>query len=418
MVEGQFVTLTSQADEEPMLQVRINDRGTPMMVDTGVTYTCVSPNYASHLPKSGKYAKTKGFSGQTQLIPMTAPVKVTTSGRSIEIPILISEHTPVNLLDRGALCRLGLQIQCSPDGIIIDNLGIKTQLSIHQAPLANVYWIGNIENAVREVTCKWGLYIEAQLPQARQPALAYHCPLKYDPHQECIFEQLWLDTVNGKPVHAVSQYFVIGKQGVAMEITDAEGSTLIADWFDVSGSVPHITLLVNDGFKAKDLGPMMKHATQVAWVKTDNPLIFCSPENYLIKILCFADIIGEPQEVEVTTGQQVQMGKVADRQEQLREEMERVVLEHLWSRHDTDVGLVKSASPVFIKVKPGAKPVWKKQYYMKPEAVAADKQKWRLVLHDAIGSHFNTRGTVQTFSHGLCGYDKTNPWKTVHAGGN
>ncbi|XP_034150968.1 uncharacterized protein LOC114829948 [Esox lucius] len=106
------------------------------------------------------------------------------------------------------------------------------------------------------------------------------------------------------------------------------------------------------------------------------------------------------------------MGKAADRQEQLREGMERIVPEQLWSQHDTDVGLVKSASPVFIKIKPGAKPVWKRQYHMKPEAVAgieptieglaeadvleetvsdcntplfpvlkADKQKWRLV-HD------------------------------------
>ncbi|XP_034146322.1 uncharacterized protein LOC117593883 [Esox lucius] len=395
-----------------MLQVHINDRDTPMMVDTGATYTCISPNYASHLPRSGKYAKTIGFSGQAQLIPMTTPVKLATSGRSIEIPILIAEHTPVNLLGRDALCRLGLQIQCSPDGIIIDNIGIKTQMSLHQAPLANVYWIGNIESAVREVTVKWGSYIEAQLPRARLPTLAYHCTLKYDPYQERIFEQLWLDTVNGKPAHTKSQYFVIGRQGAAMEVSDAEGSTLITDWFDVPGSVPHVTLLINDGFKAKDLGPMMKRATQVAWVKTDNPLIFRSPENDLIKILCFADIVGEPQEVEVGTGQQVQMGKAADRQEQLREGMERIVPEQLWSQHDTDVGLVKSASPVFIKVKPGAKPVWKRQYHMKPDAVAgieptieglaeadvleetvsdcntplfpvlkADKQKWRLV-HD------------------------------------
>ncbi len=45
-----------------------------MMVDTGAVYTCVNSNYASHLPLSGKFAKTIGFSGQMQLIPLTAPV--------------------------------------------------------------------------------------------------------------------------------------------------------------------------------------------------------------------------------------------------------------------------------------------------------------------------------------------------------
>ncbi len=45
-----------------------------MMVDTGAVYTCVNANYTSHLALSGKLAKTIGFSGQMQLIPMTAPV--------------------------------------------------------------------------------------------------------------------------------------------------------------------------------------------------------------------------------------------------------------------------------------------------------------------------------------------------------
>ena len=47
--------------------------------------------------------------------------------------------------------------------------------------------------------------------------------------------------------------------------------------------------------------------------------------------------------------------------------MEESVPNEVCSQHDTDVGLVKSASPVCIKVKPDANPPWKAQYYMKPE---------------------------------------------------
>ncbi|KAK0140919.1 hypothetical protein N1851_022096 [Merluccius polli] len=61
--------ITNQADEEPVVQVLINKRHT-----NGATYTCVSSKYASHLPMAGTFAKTIGFVGQTQLIPMTAPV--------------------------------------------------------------------------------------------------------------------------------------------------------------------------------------------------------------------------------------------------------------------------------------------------------------------------------------------------------
>ncbi len=75
-----------------------------MMVDTGAVYTCVNSNYASHLLLSGKFAKTIGFSGQMQLIPLTAQTK----NKSVTMPILVSNQTPVNLLGRDALCKLGL----------------------------------------------------------------------------------------------------------------------------------------------------------------------------------------------------------------------------------------------------------------------------------------------------------------------
>ena len=49
-------------------------------------------------------------------------------------------------------------------------------------------------------------------------------------------------------------------------------------------------------------------------------------------------------------------------------EIEKIIPSEVWSQHDTDVGLVKSSSPVNIKVKLDAKPPWKAQYHMKPEA--------------------------------------------------
>lgn len=44
-------------------------------------------------------------------------------------------------------------------------------------------------------------------------------------------------------------------------------------------------------------------------------------------------------------------------------------MQELWSKHDTDVGPVKSANPVRIKTKPGIQLQRKQQYPLKPEAV-------------------------------------------------
>ncbi len=91
----------------------------------------------------------------------------------------------------------------------------------------------------------------------------------------------------------------------------------------------------------------------------------------------------------------------------------------LWSQHDTDVGLVKSANPVRIALRSGAKIPKKMQYPLRPEAekgikktieglvkagvlvespsycktpilpvAKADKSKWRLV-HDLRGVTVN-----------------------------
>ncbi len=86
------------------MQIKIEGNATPMMVDTGAVYTSVNSNYASHHPLSGKFAKTIGFSGQMQLIPMKAPVCLQTKNKSVTMPILVSNQTPVNLLGRDALC--------------------------------------------------------------------------------------------------------------------------------------------------------------------------------------------------------------------------------------------------------------------------------------------------------------------------
>ena len=194
--------ISSNADQEPMLQVKIEDKITPIMLDTGATYSCLSPNYASHLPRSGKFVKTVGFSGLTQLIPMTAPVSIKTKDSEIKIPVLVSEQTPVNLLGRDAICKLNLQIWCSPEGIYIDDKGIKQMTVIGdsdlQEPQVNIFWLGNIEEGVEETLEKWGKYIKEQLRKPSPPETEIYCTKIYDPLRNPRLEKDWLEKMRDR----------------------------------------------------------------------------------------------------------------------------------------------------------------------------------------------------------------------------
>lgn len=204
--------ITTRADQEPMLQVQIENRGTPMMINTGATYTCVSSNYASHLPMSGKYAKTIGFSGNTQLIPMTAPIRLTADDKSATIPILVSDQRPVNLLGRDALCKMGMQIKCSPEGVLIERIGLQLPV-IATGETANVYWSGGIEADIDRTVSRWGRFIRAQILKAARAKSEYHCTMQYDPHQDPVLEQLWTMGANARKAPMMSQYVIIGETG-------------------------------------------------------------------------------------------------------------------------------------------------------------------------------------------------------------
>ena len=164
--EGQFPVVIVGADEEPML------------VDTGATYTCVSQQYATHLPMSNKFVETIGFSGTKQLIRMTAPVRLSTEGSEITIPIGVSCQTPLNFLGREALCKLKIKICCSPQGIFLDKEGLEVPELTHP-DTARIYWLGDISEPVTVAFNKWEKYIRVQCPKAREPTLDYHCIMMF-----------------------------------------------------------------------------------------------------------------------------------------------------------------------------------------------------------------------------------------------
>lgn len=54
----------------------------------------------------------------------------------------------------------------------------------------NLYWSGEIEDPVCKTLQKWGMFIEAQLIDARKLRLVYHCTMNLDKNRDLEFEEV------------------------------------------------------------------------------------------------------------------------------------------------------------------------------------------------------------------------------------
>lgn len=189
-------------------------------------------------------------------------------GKVVYAPLLYSTQTPINLLGRDILCSLKVNIMCSPDGIHIsfpnqpqegdDDALINTgKRDSEQLPI----------NGLLDKTDPARVYVETslgamQLCNPTISSLALHCTLKFDPNQsDTDYEECWDQLVNKKQLLITTEDIYIGPQGGAAAVTLPEH---LAQWFQVQNSVPHVTLLIEQGYESHDLGPMVKTALQVS----------------------------------------------------------------------------------------------------------------------------------------------------------
>lgn len=156
------------------------------------------------------------------------------------------------------------------------------------------------------------------------------------------------------------QGLYVGPQGAAA------AAAQLCNRFQVTNSVPHVTLLIADGQESHDLGPMMKATLQeTVWKPTQNTQVQSSSHGQYLKI--------SRQTHDEGTGVQVLLSQRPPTQ-LLHSEKHTVLLRQipdgLWSQHKTDVGLVRSAQPIHIKVKKNVMLPYKRQYLLKPHQVA------------------------------------------------
>ncbi|XP_041833465.1 uncharacterized protein LOC121634675 isoform X2 [Melanotaenia boesemani] len=204
-----------------------------------------------------------------------------------------------------------------------------------------VYWLGDISDELLRPIEMWKQYMMKIIPKARPPTCPTHCTLKYF-QQDPPTADDWIKEQPDR-VNLTSTAIIIGPQGAAMSI---EPNAYLTKEFEVPNSVPHITILINEGYTSKKLGPMMKEAGKLRiWTHKENHIME-SQDGRFLKIMTDAQGNTRPEVILLPCDEPTR-----DPKRLMKEEMLSIVPSELWAKSDTDVGLMKNAQPVSIKLK-------------------------------------------------------------------
>uniref|UniRef100_A0AAY4B9C1 ribonuclease H n=2 Tax=Denticeps clupeoides TaxID=299321 RepID=A0AAY4B9C1_9TELE len=364
-----------------MLSITVDGLQKDFLVDTGATHSTVRSVSRGKL--SNLTTTVVGISGDPRVLPFTTPLPTVVGDQILLHSYICSKDVPVNLLGRDLLIRLGASITCSPQGLTVslpagtilpcrEMVEGNGQFLLHPAqdvsPTADIYWAmlnsePSASPGVLTMFQQWRPWL-SQLHPYVPPPDPPHLTLFYDRHDTTWYQHLFQENCEGHQWSITTSCLFAAPEGVAAAVTLTPEQE---QWYMMSAeAAPHISLALNPGHQAKELGGIVKRAIAATdWVNTRLPYVLFSESTSTYQILPTSSSINSAvlHHDTLSRSHGREMTDHCDSHSILDS-----IPHSLWSQGPTDVGCV-GIPPVTFTLHTSA-PVWQSQYPHKPQAEA------------------------------------------------
>ncbi|XP_047234178.1 uncharacterized protein LOC124875827 isoform X2 [Girardinichthys multiradiatus] len=202
---------------DPMLPAKVGENCLNYLVDTGATYSTITHQPPKPL-LSTKTVSVMGFSGVAETLPVTVPLPVQIGTQRVTHPFVCSPSTPVNLLGRDLLVKLGASVLCGTDGLTV-TFPDGSSLACGQMLQHGQYFLQPVEEEYVDIY--WGLLTAPSSPSSifsvyqlwkpwiqslclyTSPPDPPHVTLFYDPCHTEWYQDLFNETVEAKELGGV-----------------------------------------------------------------------------------------------------------------------------------------------------------------------------------------------------------------------
>ncbi|XP_028813780.1 uncharacterized protein LOC114766768 isoform X2 [Denticeps clupeoides] len=364
-----------------MLSITVDGLQKDFLVDTGATHSTVRSVSRGKL--SNLTTTVVGISGDPRVLPFTTPLPTVVGDQILLHSYICSKDVPVNLLGRDLLIRLGASITCSPQGLTVslpagtilpcrEMVEGNGQFLLHPAqdvsPTADIYWAmlnsePSASPGVLTMFQQWRPWL-SQLHPYVPPPDPPHLTLFYDRHDTTWYQHLFQENCEGHQWSITTSCLFAAPEGVAAAVTLTPEQE---QWYMMSAeAAPHISLALNPGHQAKELGGIVKRAIAATdWVNTRLPYVLFSESTSTYQILPTSSSINSAvlHHDTLSRSHGREMTDHCDSHSILDS-----IPHSLWSQGPTDVGCV-GIPPVTFTLHTSA-PLWQSQYPHKPQAEA------------------------------------------------
>lgn len=353
----------------PKHTLTIAEQNVVFLVDSGATHSVIRALELTTKPRlSGKHVYSVGSSGQTIRENITVPLKCEDGPHTnFKHAFLLSEVCPINLMGRDLMCKLGLCLISTSEGVKVHRLSDLEPSLSHSFVHQNSNLLYAYQWQLQKLTVSSGLVTEAKktvLTTATDFMTPedLHCTSHVSPEPDEPFEESWLRERFDK-LKLSHIYWTQHRCAISISLTSAQ-----SNMYTITDSVPHITLAKHTSDNWEDLGPFIKSCQRAAdWQKTCDRSIFFSPT-----LQCYCK--GLTSVVHTTKTIQLVPESTSKSFSFLSEEQAAAITalqevpKTMWAVNKYDVGLIKNCEPVVITPKSDFRPC-KTQYPLKQEAI-------------------------------------------------